>query len=214
MARKGQGKRDRGATREKILEAATDVFAEKGYYEALVDEIARVSKTSKGAIYFHFPSKEGLFAALMERLAERLLADVEEAIARERGAVAKVQVALEAVLEQLVRRRRIAKILLVQSLHSPAFTQKRLELFERFAQLIENHLDEAIAEGSIAPIDGEVVAHAWLGAIYELVVRWLYTGEPPLESALPALSQLLLRSIGISPTDSTEYSDDHEEESA
>jgi AcrR family transcriptional regulator len=203
MARKGkgQGKRGRQVTREKILEAATGVFAEKGYYEALVDEIAQVSKTSKGAIYFHFPSKEGLFAALMERLAERLLADVEGAIARKQGAVAKVQAALETVMEQLVRRRRLAKILLVQSLHSPAFTRKRLELFERFARLIEKHLDEAIAEGSIAPIDSEVVAHAWLGAIYELTVRWLYTDELPLERALPTLSQLLLRSIGISPTD-------------
>ncbi len=209
MTRKGQGKRDREATREKILEAAAGIFAEKGYYKALVEEIAQVSKTSKGAIYFHFPSKEGLFAALMERLAERLLADVEGAIIHKQGAVAKVQAALETVMEQLVRRRRLAKILLVQSLHSPAFTRKRLELFDRFAQLIEKHLDEAIAEGSIAPIDSEVVAHAWLGAIYELTVRWLYTGEPPLERALPTLSRLLLRSIGISPAD-RDHSDNQE----
>jgi hypothetical protein len=93
----------------------------------------------------------------------------------------------------------LAKILLVQSFSSPVFAEKRLKVFERFAQLVQKQLDDAIAEGSIAPVDSEIVAHAWLGAIHELVVRWLYTGEPPLERAFPALTQLLLRSLGLTP---------------
>lgn len=195
----GQRDEAKRITRAKILDAAERVFAEKGYYEALVDEIAQTSHTSKGAIYFHFPSKEELFAVLIDRLAQRLLQDVEKAISRERGAVAKIQAALETVMRQLTRRRRLAKILLVQSFSGPAFAEKRLKVFERFAQLVQKQLDEAIAEGSIASIDSEIVAHAWLGAIHELVVRWLYTGEPPLERAFPALTQLLLRSLGLNP---------------
>lgn len=189
--------RDKQATRAKILQAAESVFAEKGYYESLVDEIAEVSQTSKGAIYFHFPSKEQLFAALMERLAKKLLQDVETAITKEKGAVAKVQTALHAVMRNLMKRRRLAQILLVQSLLNPVFARKRLEIFDQFAQLIEKYLMEAMEEGSIPPVDSGVVAHAWLGAIHELVVRWLYAGEPPLERALPTLTQLFLSGIGV-----------------
>ncbi len=189
--------RDKEATRAKILQAAESVFAEKGYYESLVDEIAEVSQTSKGAIYFHFPSKEQLFAALMERLAKSLLHDVETSIAKQKGAVAKVQTALDAVMRNLMKRRRLAQILLVQSLLNPAFARKRLEIFDQFAQLIERYLDEAIEEGSIPVTDSRVVAHAWLGAIHELVVRWLYAGEPPLERALPTLTRLFLSGIGV-----------------
>lgn len=189
--------RDKEATRAKILQAAESVFAEKGYYESLVDEIAVTSKTSKGAIYFHFPSKEQLFAALMERLAASLLHEVETSIAKQKGAVAKVQTALEAVMENLIQRRRLAQILFVQSLFNPAFARKRLEIFDQFAQLIQRYLEEAIEEDSISPVDTGVVAHAWLGAIHELVVRWLYAGEPPIERALPVLTQLFLSGIGV-----------------
>ena len=54
------------ATRDKILQAALEVFAEKGYHRALVDDIVRASRTSKGAVYHHFPNKEALFLALVD----------------------------------------------------------------------------------------------------------------------------------------------------
>ena len=60
------------ATRDKILQAAREVFAEKGYHRALVDDIVRASQTSKGAVYHHFPNKEALFLALVDEFAERL----------------------------------------------------------------------------------------------------------------------------------------------
>jgi TetR/AcrR family fatty acid metabolism transcriptional regulator len=189
--------RDKAATRVKILRAAETVFAKKGYYESLVEEIAQASQTSKGAIYFHFPSKEELFSALMERLAKSLLQDVEASISQQQGAVAKIEAALEAVMRHLLQQRKLAQILLVQSLFNPAFARKRLEIFDQFAQLIQRYLDEAIEEGSISPVDSRIVAHAWLGAIHELVVRWLYVEKPSLKRALPALTQLFLHGIGI-----------------
>ena len=44
------------ATRDRILQAALQVFAEKGYHRAVVDDIVRASETSKGAVYHHFPN--------------------------------------------------------------------------------------------------------------------------------------------------------------
>ena len=60
------------ATRDKILQAAREVFAEKGYHRALVDDIVRASQTSKGAVYHHFPNKEALFLALGDEFAGRV----------------------------------------------------------------------------------------------------------------------------------------------
>ena len=56
--------RDPEKTRGRILDAALNVFARKGYYEAKLDEIVDESHTSKGSIYFHFPNKERLFLAI------------------------------------------------------------------------------------------------------------------------------------------------------
>src|SRR3954447_22637663 len=64
--------------RAALLEAALGVFAERGYRDASVDEIAARAGYSKGAIYFHFSGKEDLFFALLaERVAAPLYAAVE-----------------------------------------------------------------------------------------------------------------------------------------
>lgn len=53
-------------TRRAILDAARIVFAEKGFSGANVDEIVARVQTTKPTIYYHFRSKEGLFAAVLE----------------------------------------------------------------------------------------------------------------------------------------------------
>jgi len=50
--------------KSRILEAANKVFAEKGYHEATMDDIAKRLGVSKGAIYLYFASKEDLFEAM------------------------------------------------------------------------------------------------------------------------------------------------------
>jgi AcrR family transcriptional regulator len=59
--------RDADATREMILSAATAEFAEKGLFGARVEEIASRTSTSKHMIYYYFASKDGLYAAVLER---------------------------------------------------------------------------------------------------------------------------------------------------
>lgn len=190
--------RDKEQTRERILEAAERLFAEKGFHETAMDEIVQAAHISKGGVYFHFPSKERLYFALLDRLAESLQRQVEREIARRRGAVEKVQGALEVVLRNLASKRRLAQILLRQGYGlGPAFERKRLEIYSRFAQLIQEHLDQAMADGSIPPLNTKITAYVWLGAINELVLRWLYTGQPdPLKESLPALLEVFLRGIG------------------
>src|SRR4051794_36179618 len=64
--------------RAALLEAALGVFAERGYRDASVDEIAGRAGYSKGAVYFHFSGKEDLFFALLEERVDRpLLAGLE-----------------------------------------------------------------------------------------------------------------------------------------
>jgi AcrR family transcriptional regulator len=52
--------------REELLTAALRVFAERGYRDAGVDDIAAAAGYSKGALYWHFSGKEELLAALLE----------------------------------------------------------------------------------------------------------------------------------------------------
>jgi AcrR family transcriptional regulator len=54
-------------SRERILEAAIELFSERGYAGSGVHEIARRAGIEKAALYWHFGSKEGLLAAVLDR---------------------------------------------------------------------------------------------------------------------------------------------------
>ena len=155
------------------------------------------SQTSKGAIYFHFPNKERLFLALVDQFADLLERRVVEAIQHENKGINRVRVAMITILETFGRYRRPAKILLVQAAGlGSTFEEKRNEINDRFAFLIQTYLDESVEIGDIEPIDTEVVSIAWMGAIYNVVIRWVYTGEPEPERILNSLLPIFLKSVG------------------
>ncbi len=190
--------RDPVATKSRILDAALNIFAQKGYHDTRLDEIVAESHTSKGSIYFHFPNKERLFLALVDQFADLLERRVTTAITPEEKGIARVRLALETTLNTFGQYRRPAKILLVQAVGLGApFEKKRNEVNDRFANLIETYLLEAIEVGDIPPIDTEVVSYAWMGAIYGVVIRWVYTGEPEPDRIMETLLPVLLRSVGF-----------------
>ena len=63
--------RRRQLTREHLLAAAAQVFAERGFHGATLDEVARVAGFTKGAVYSNFASKDDLFLALFKANYER-----------------------------------------------------------------------------------------------------------------------------------------------
>ncbi len=190
--------RDKEATRQRLLDAAEQVFAEKGYHGAGVDDIIRASDSSKGGFYFHFPNKQAIFLALVDALTPKLAASIDRAIAAESDPVAQLDAALRTVLDLFARHRRLSKILLVEAVGlGHGFDEKLMRTRGEFARMIQGYLDRAVAAGAIAPQDTVTISWAWFGAINEIVVRWLVMGEPvQLYEALPTLRVILLRSIG------------------
>ncbi len=188
------------STRDRLLQAAMDVFAERGYHGTTVDDIVAASESSKGAFYHYFPSKQGIFLKLLDQLVEMVEAGVERAIDREEGALAKVEAALRVVLEVASARRDLARILLIEAAAlGPEFEQSRLGIHRRFAALIQRRLDRAVADGAIPQQDTQAAAMAWIGAINEVVTQELARGGGLIDR-LPALRMLLLRSIGAGIT--------------
>src|ERR1700731_1809632 len=101
---------------ERILDAATRVFASKGYHGTLVDEIAAEAETSKGGVYFHFPNKQAIFLALFDRLSAMLRERVEAAVADQPDPVARAESALKVVLETFGSHPRLARLFMVEAL--------------------------------------------------------------------------------------------------
>jgi AcrR family transcriptional regulator len=182
---------------ERILDAATRVFSSKGYHGTLVDEIALAAETSKGGIYFHFPNKQAIFLALLDRLSALLRDRIEAAVAREKDPIARAEAALKVVLETFGSHRRLARLFLVEALGAgPEFNARMIQIRAEFADLIRVHLDDAVAVGAIPPLDTATAANAWFGAVNEVVTHWALAEQPgSLEEVYPTIRALLLNGI-------------------
>ena len=186
---------------ERILDSALRVFSQKGYCEAAVDDVAAEAATSKGGIYFHFPTKQAIFLALLDRTAALLRSKVEAAIAPEPDPLARAELALEVVLETFGSHRTLARLFFVEALGAGReFNERMAELRADFSALIRRHLDEAVRQGRIGPLDTAVASQVWFGALNEVLTRWALAERPePLEDVLPTLRPMLMRSIGAEP---------------
>ena len=63
-------------TADRILEAAAELFANRGFAEVSLDDVARAAEVTRGAVYHHYRNKSGLF----EAVAERLQSEVADAV--------------------------------------------------------------------------------------------------------------------------------------
>lgn len=78
----GEPMTERADRADKILHAAARLFAERGYGATSIDDIGAAAGVSGPAIYWHFPGKKALLAAMLTDISERLLAGGREAVAR------------------------------------------------------------------------------------------------------------------------------------
>lgn len=184
----------------KILDAALEVFARRGYRDAAVDDIALASQTSKGGVYFHFPNKQAIFLSLLDQMADLLLSRAEKSMQAESDWPKKGDAALATMLKTFAGHRQLTRLFLIEALGAGReFNQKLLEMHATFTDLIQHYLDEGVARQYISPLDTRIASIAWFGAVNEVVTRWVLdeNGEA-LEASYPALRDLLRRGIGLS----------------
>ena len=81
--------------REAILDAALDAFADSGFHETSLDDVARRAGISKALIYEHFDSKQDLFDALLETYVGELMERVMTSVATANDAEERLQAGLD-----------------------------------------------------------------------------------------------------------------------
>lgn len=195
----------RGVSRRgRILDAALEVFSRGGYKDSAMDEIALQAETSKGGVYFHFPNKQAIFLALLDRMAHLLQGRAEAAMVAAPDPVAKLEASLLVVIRTFEGHRSLARLFLVEALGAGReFNARMMQIHSEFSGLIELHLNEAVTLGVIPPLDTHIAAKAWFGALNEVVTTWVLSDEETagsLEDSYPAVRALLLRSVGV-PTE-------------
>lgn len=186
-------------TRQRILAAAAEVFAAEGYFRATMDDIARRAGLSKGALYFHFPSKEELFLSLMDHMAQLLWDAVGEALGSARGASARIAAALRAALDVFERHPELTRVTVVQGATAGDTALARQQaLRDAFEDVIARYVEELVADGDAPPQDARLTALALFGSVWAVVSEWATRPAPrPLAAMADGIITYNLRGIGV-----------------
>ena len=130
-----------------ILGAAQEVFTERGYYDASIDEIAARAGIAKGTVYLHFASKEDLLVALVEQQIVGFLSFVDQMI----GEPLTVRARLEQILLNVYTRMQEQRNQVLLELNTrigltKSVIEKREKLQAHIAQALER-ITALLAEG-------------------------------------------------------------------
>ena len=186
-------------TRNRILSAALQCFAEHGYEAASVSTISQQAGVSKGAFYHHFASKQALFAALLEEwlsgldVQATLMATPATSPLASLGAlVTTLQRALHDASGQLP----LAVEFYRQAARDPALWQTAMAPFERYQALFADWIAAGVAEGVFEPCDPRLAAQTLVSLAVGLVVQSaLLPAQGQWEGAAEASMTLLLHGL-------------------
>jgi AcrR family transcriptional regulator len=173
-------KRRKDARPAELLDAALDVFFEKGFAAARLEDIAARAGVSKGTLYLYFDGKEDIFDALIRAIPQ---ANVEQARAVAADPSLPADELLGRVLRfvgHMIRDPRMAKfprLIVGEAGNFPnlAETYKR-EVISRGVGMLTAIIERVIAEGSLRPVSAQHAAYAAIAPLLFTAI-WRTTFE-------------------------------------
>jgi AcrR family transcriptional regulator len=155
-------------TREALLSRCLRLFAERGFSSTSVDDIASAAGVTKGAMYWHFASKDELFHAILDRIRERWLAVVHVPVSARSSPAAQLEHLFDAYAE-FFRESPDVCLFLQQVLldrQNRASAAQVARVFTSTARFIAGILDEGKARGVMrADVGSLTTAHMIVGML-------------------------------------------------
>lgn len=157
----GQG----DATRERVIEVAGQLFAEKGFHATSVADIGAMSDLRAGGLYYHIGSKEGLLWEILRRYTEKALAGAERIADSDSDPVSKLGELIDFHVRTIAEHRRDVLIQLRDADALSGENAARLHVLrERVQDCWERVLDEGYRAGTLTQ-GNRVVANGLLGMV-------------------------------------------------
>ncbi len=158
--------------REDILQAAAQVFREKGYHAASMQDIASSVNLQKASLYHHIAGKQELLLLLLDRALDILIGDIQAVAEADVPATEKLRRAFRAYVGRLTDEADLASVLLLEHRGlRPDLRSRHIRRRDRFERLWREIVREGIAAGEFRPVDEAVVAFALLG-VQNWVITW------------------------------------------
>jgi TetR/AcrR family fatty acid metabolism transcriptional regulator len=174
--------------RERILRAAVDVFAQHGYFNAKVSQIAKAAGVADGTIYLYFDGKEDVLITIFREYTRNYLHALEQRLANVNRAEERLRIMVRHHLETLGRDKALAAVSQIELRHSLKFLslfsqQEVADYLNVIRKIVEHGQEEGVFRRNVHP---QLVAKAIFGVLDEMVTSWMLSEK---DYDLPAQSE-------------------------
>lgn len=194
-----RGPQQREARRRELLDAGAAVFVERGYFDTRVADVVAAAGVSHGTFYTYFTSKDDVLRVLLDTIVD----DLVRAATAQQGAEADPVRAMAATIRQFMdaHRDRAGLIAILEQVATfdPGFQRLKLDIKERFIELMERGVRTAAGRGGAHPgIDPRYGAIA-LGAMIEDVAYGCYVLHSSLDErlAIETMTRIWAAAVGL-----------------
>ena len=183
-----------------MLQAAVQIFSERGYQAATIRDIVKEADVSIGTFYFYFPDKETLFVHLYEETADFLIHALHQAGNSRTTFPQQVKAIIQSYVNIAIFEPAVVELLLVAGVGTvPALEGKRAAFREKLVRVWQRPLSDAIEKGQVPVQNERRTAVGLTGAVDQIILNLL--AQPDREdgaaAAVQEMTRFVLRATGF-----------------
>lgn len=184
--------------REAILRAAVKIFAQKGYFNSKVSDIAAEAGIADGTVYLYFKSKDEVLRSVFDRTMDDFISEGRAELAKISTPDEKLRMLANFHLRKLGADRNLAIVFQVELRGSTKFMEEFSEKgFREYLDVIRNVIEEGqtanLFRKDITPV---TAAKIFYGALDEMVTNWILSRKSyPLEPFADEVLKLFMGGI-------------------
>ena len=186
--------------KEKILEAARDIFFKKSFYEATMDDIALLSGVKKPTIYYYFPSKIDLASQLLELNVKKIFEKISKIISKTNNIKQRIKMIVDFYINLLEEN---SKTFIIMQRIGYDFMQKEdskkkiNELFEKLRkkQKEAGDLFGEVILSSGKKVSGDIFLYSVVAALGRVIFENVSQGRKPKKDDLLVIGDIFSASV-------------------
>ena len=184
---------DPDGKRQAIFRAALEVFSERGFHDATIDEIAAASSVGKGTVYRHFKSKEDLLERLLTEKSSQIVGELSAIFSDDKDVLTQIQDFIEHLVDFIEQNHVLYRLIQTEGL-SPRSGKRTMfdEYLIANMPMLKERITSMNRTGKLKLTSFHTVAYGMLGFIDGVAHRWFRSGmDYPLRDEIPVILEVL-----------------------
>ena len=187
---------EKNETRTEIIDAAMELFANKGYHETTMSDVVDASNTSKGTVYYYFDNKQELFETMINDVISRLYNSFERIAEKDCSVKDKLKKMMEVHANFYKKNYKLAFSIFMEGKKIDADCKEEIwRWHKKFNSLVENVMKDGVEEGLLKDKNLKLMSFSFLGLTNSFGPS-VFEGDYDVNELVDYTIELFLQGVG------------------